>query len=72
MKNETTFIFVNTFPRPYYEKIIANAMRNFAVMVWSEELIEHGIKNKKLDVLKSPIETELVEENGETEVVFSN
>ena len=43
-----TFIFVNTLSKPYYEKIIRNAMRNFVKMVWLGELIEHGIKNKKI------------------------
>ena len=46
-EKKTTFIFVNTLPEPYYEKMIENAMRNFAEMVWSGELIEHGLKTKK-------------------------
>ena len=49
MKKETTFIFVNTIPETYYEKMIGNAMQNFAKMVWSIELIEHEIKNKKIE-----------------------
>ena len=48
-KKETTFIFVNTIPEPYYDKMIGNAMRNFSKMVWFGELIEHGIKNKKIE-----------------------
>ena len=32
----------------YYDKMIRNAMQNFVKMVWSNELIEHGIKNKKI------------------------
>ena len=34
-KKETTFIFVNTLLGLYYEKMIGNAIRNFAKMVWS-------------------------------------
>ena len=41
-------------------------------MVWLGELIEHGIKTKKLEVLKSLLGIELVEKDGKTEVVFSN
>ena len=47
-------------------------MRNFAEMVWLGELIEHGNKTKKLNVLKSPIGTKPIEEDGETEVIFQN
>ena len=47
-------------------------MQNFMKMVWSGELIEHGIKTKKLEVLKPPIGIGSIEEDGETEVVFSN
>ena len=72
MEKETTFIFVNTLPKPYYEKMIGNAMRNFVKMVWLGELIEHGIKTKKLDVLKFLIGIEPVEEDGETKAIFSN
>ena len=38
-KKETTFIFVNTLPKSYYEKMIGNAIRNFTEMVWLGELI---------------------------------
>ena len=49
IKKETTFIFVNTLPDPYYDKMIGNAMRNFFEMLWSDELINHAIKNKKIE-----------------------
>ena len=29
--------------------MIGNAIHNFAEMVWSGQLIEHGIKNKKIE-----------------------
>ena len=54
MEKETTFILVNTLPELFYEKIIGNAMRNFAKMVWLGELIEHGIKNKKIEGKSTP------------------
>ena len=53
-KKETTFIFVNTLPEPYYDKMIGNTMQNFTKMVWSGELIEHGIKNKKIEGKLNP------------------
>ena len=44
-----TFIFMNTLPEPYYDKMIGNVIQNFAEMVWSGELIEQGITNKKIE-----------------------
>ena len=61
MKKETTYIFVSTLLELYSEKMIGNAMQNFADMVSLRELIEHGFKTKKIDVLKSPIGTKPVE-----------
>ena len=40
---------MNTLLDPYYDKTIGNAIRNLAKMVWSGQLIEHGIKNKKIE-----------------------
>ena len=40
---------MNILPEPYYEKMIGNAMQNCVKMVWSGKLIEHGIKNKKIE-----------------------
>ena len=72
MEKETIFIFVNTLLESYYEKMIGNAMRYFMEMVWSGELIEHGIKTKKLEELKPPMGSEPIEEDGETTTIFSN
>ena len=33
LTEKKTFIFVNTLPEPYYDKMIGNSMRNFAEMV---------------------------------------
>ena len=76
-EKETTFIIVNTFPEPYYEKMIGNVMRNFAEMVWSRELIEHGIKNKKIKGKATPTpavkkSTPSKKKEKDTHVVFTN
>ena len=55
IEKETTFIFVNTLPTPYYDKMIGNSMRNFSEMVWSSELIEYAIKSKKLEEKVTPV-----------------
>ena len=46
-------------------------MQDFAKMVCSRALIKHGIKTKKLEVLKPPMEVELVEKDGKIEAIFS-
>ena len=76
-EKETTFIFVNTLPEPYYEKMIGNAMRNFAEMVWSRKLNENGIKNKKIKgkATLTPIVNKSTlpkKKEGDTHVVFIN
>ena len=45
---------MNTLPKPYYEMMIGNSMRNFAKIVWLGELIEQGIKNKKIEGKSTP------------------
>ena len=77
MKKETSFIFVTTLPEPYYAKMIGNAMRNFVKMVWSGELIEHGIKNKKIEgkPISAPLgnkATLIMKKEGDAHAVFVN
>ena len=76
-EKKTTFIFVNTLSKPYYEMMIGNAMQNFAKIVWSEELIEHGIKNKKIEgkfILASSAKksTPAKKKEGDTHIIFVN
>ena len=44
-ERETIKIFVNSFKRIYHDKMLGNAIKNFADMVVSRELIESSIKN---------------------------
>ena len=66
---------MNTLPKPYYDKMIANAMRNFAKMVWLGELIEHGIKNKKIEGKATHAlakKTTLAKKKGDAHDIFAN
>ena len=52
-------------------------MWNFAKMVWSKELIEHGIKNKKIEgksthALYTKKNTPSKKKEGDTYVIFTN
>ena len=62
---------------PYYEKMIGNALQNFTEMVWLGELIEHGIKNKKIKGKATPIptvkkSTPLKKKEKDTHAIFTN
>ena len=76
MEKETTFIFVNTLPETYYDKMIGNAMRNFSKMVWFSELIEYGIMNKKIKGKVTPTHvkrsTLAKKKKGNAHVIFTN
>ena len=76
IEKETTFIFVNTLPDPYYDKMIGNAMRNFSKMVCSSELIEHAIKSKKIEGKTTPTlvrrVTPIKKKEGEAQAIFTN
>ena len=57
--------------------MIVNAMQNFVEMVWSGELIEHGIKNKKIEgkstsALSAKKSVPSKKKEGDTDVVFIN
>ena len=75
-EKEKSFIFVNTLLEPYYDKMIRNAMRNSSKMVWSGELIEHNIKNKKIEGKVTPISVKksasAKKKEGDADVVFTN
>ena len=67
---------MNTLPKPYYDKMIRNAMRIFFEMVWSSELIEHAIKSKKIErkaTLAPAKKTTLAKKKeGDANAVFTN
>ena len=45
-------------------------MNNFSDVVLSEELIEHDIKTKKLEVLEPLIRTGPIKKDRETQAIF--
>ena len=73
IEKETTFIFVNTLLEPYYEKMIGNAIQNFVKMVWSGELIEHRIKNTRIErkSTSTPL-AKVKKKEGDAHAIFVN
>ena len=76
LEKETTFIFVNILQEPYYEKMIGNAIQNFTKMIWSRELIEHGIKKniegKSTSIPHAKKATSTKKKKGDAHIVFMN
>ena len=46
-------LFLNTLQKPYYDRLLPNAERNFADMIMVGNLVDHAIKNGKIDVGES-------------------
>ena len=61
-------MFIGTLKAPYYEKLVGNAMKNFADMVILGEMIDNTIKSGKISMgessgsIKKPISTEIKKE----------
>ena len=50
VEKEITMLFLNTLQEPYYDRFLPSATRNFADMIMVGNLVDHAIKNKKIDV----------------------
>ena len=50
---EITMLFLNTLQEPYYDKLMPTAMGSFANMVKVGNLINHAIKNGRIDTGES-------------------
>ena len=46
-------LFLSTLQEPYYDRLIPTATRSFANMVKAGNLIDHAIKNGRIDVGES-------------------
>ncbi|XP_016737892.1 uncharacterized protein [Gossypium hirsutum] len=48
-KTKITVLFINTLKAPFYDKLVGSAMKDFADIVISRELIENAIKNGRME-----------------------
>ena len=53
MEKEIIILFLNTLQEPYYDRLLPSAIRSFANMIMVDNLIDHAIKNGKIDVGES-------------------
>ena len=52
VEKEITMLFLNTLQEPYYDRLLPSETRNFADMIMVGNLVDHAIKNMKIDVGK--------------------
>ena len=53
VEKEITMLFLNTLQEPYYDRLLPSATRSFADMIVVGNLVDHAIKNGKIDVRES-------------------
>ena len=46
-------LFHNTLQEPYYDKLLASPTRNFVDMIMASNLVDHAIKNNKIEADES-------------------
>ena len=68
-------MFFNTLQEPYYDRLLPNATRNFADMIMAGNLVDHAIKNGKIDVKESSSKSKRKanfprKKEGETQALF--
>ena len=53
VENEITMLFLSTLQEPYYDRLLPSVTRSFADMIMAGNLVDHAIKNEKIDVGES-------------------
>ena len=50
IETEVTMLFLNTLQEPYYDRLMPTAMGSFANMIRAGNLVDHAIKNGRIDM----------------------
>ena len=50
VEKEITMLFLNTLQKSYYDRLLPSATRSFVDMIMADNLVDHAIKNGKIDV----------------------
>ena len=53
VETKITILFLGTLQEPYYDRLMYAATGSFANMIKSRNVIDHAIKNGKIDLGKS-------------------
>ena len=75
VEKEIIMLFLNTLQEPYYDRLLPSATKNFANMIMAGNLVDHAIKNKKIDVEESSSKSKgrgniTKKKEGETQALF--
>ena len=53
IETEITILFLGTLQEPYYDRLMHAVIESFANMIKVENLVDHAIKNDKIDLGES-------------------
>ena len=53
IKIEVTLLFLNTLQEPYYDRLMPTTTGSFANMIKEGNLVDHAIKNGRIDMGES-------------------
>ena len=53
IETKVTMLFLNTLQEPYYDRLMPTATGSFANMIKAGNLVDHAIKNGKIDMGES-------------------
>ena len=53
IKTKVTMLFLNTLQEPYYDRLMPTAMGSFPNMIKASNLVDHAIKNGRIDMGES-------------------
>ena len=74
IETKVTMLFLSTLQEPYYDKLMPTVTGSFANMVKVSNLIDHAIKNGRIDTGESSFKPKrsnfLRKKKGETHVLY--
>ena len=74
VKTKISMLFLNTLQEPYYDRLMPTTMGSFANMIKAGNLIDHAIKNSRIDTGESSSKTKRGnfprKKKGESQAVY--
>ena len=74
IETEVTMLFLNTLQEPYYDRLMPTTTRSFTNMIKAGNLVDHAIKNGKIDVGESSFTPKrgsfAKKKEGETQILY--
>ena len=74
VEKEIAMLFLNTLQEPYYDRLLPSVMRNFVDMIMDGNLVDHVVKNNKIEAGESSTKPKrsnfMKKKKGETQALF--